>query len=200
MRSAAGALVLLVTVWLGAAALTAAPAQACGCMSNPVLAQQFADAEAVFTGRLLSRTVAHPDDPGERSSADPAYHVFAVDSVLKGAVDGRQEVVSADDGASCGLEIRGTGPQLVFADRRDGELSADLCNGTAELTDDLAAQVEAVARGPLPEASPDPVAAGSGGGGPEVVVVGAAGAAVLIVGAVVMRRTRVEPPERAGRR
>lgn len=198
MRRTAGALVLLVTVWLGAAAMTAAPAQACSCMSGTVMAQQFADADAVFTGRLIDRRVEHPDDP-QRSSADPAYHLFAVDTVLKGAVDDRQEVVSADDGASCGLEIRGKGPQLVFADLRDGELSAHLCNGTAKLTADLAAQVEAVARGPLPDASPDPVAAGSRGAGPEVAVVGAAGAAVLLGAAALMRRTRHEPPERDGR-
>ncbi|MGI8791726.1 MAG: hypothetical protein ACR2H3_00850, partial [Acidimicrobiales bacterium] len=49
------------------------------------------------------------------SSADPERFVFDVQDVFKGEVTSRQTVVTPRSGASCGLEISGPGPYLVFA-------------------------------------------------------------------------------------
>ena len=54
--------------------------------------------------------------------------MFQVDRVYKGRVGSPQGVVSARDGASCGLELAIGVRALVFV--RDGR--ADLCNGTRE--------------------------------------------------------------------
>ncbi len=56
----------------------------------------------------------------------------------------RQSIVTARDGGSCGLEISGPGPFLVFARETDsvvsgavdGELHSSLCSGTRPLASD----------------------------------------------------------------
>lgn len=104
------------------------------------------------------------------SSADPALHVFAVDTVFKGAAHEEQAVLSPMSGASCGLELGGNGPFVVFA-TRSGDLggpsfaglgdqyAAFLCGGTAPATDDLEAELRALAGPPAsgPPASGPPV-------------------------------------------
>jgi lactam utilization protein B len=97
-------------------------ASACSCVGGTTQ-RFFADADAVFTGRLVSR-----EEPATvTSSADPALHVFAVDTVYKGTVHQSQGVISPVSGATCGLELTGDGPFVVFATR-----SADL--GVGEFT------------------------------------------------------------------
>src|SRR3954467_2211060 len=98
-------------LFAAAGLLVASPAQACSC-AEATTAQHVADADVVFTGTLLSRTVDHPDWP-VMSRGAPALHVFAVDAVYKGDVHAEQGVVSAADGASCGLELAGDGPFVV---------------------------------------------------------------------------------------
>jgi hypothetical protein len=58
------------------------------------------------------------------SSGDPALHVFTVDMVFKGDVHQQHGVLSADMGASCGLELSGHGPFIVFA-RRPADVAGD---------------------------------------------------------------------------
>ena len=98
---------LLLTGWVAPT-----PASACSCAGGTT-AEQFDRADAVFTGTVLSRDVQHPPGP-VHSSDDPALHLFAVDIVHKGTAYARLPFVSADSGASCGLEL-GDGPFLVFA-------------------------------------------------------------------------------------
>jgi hypothetical protein len=160
MRRAAGTVLAMVLVALAAGWWGATPAYACSCARAP-LATYFANADAVFVGRLVSRTVTHPAEP-MRSSADPALHVFAVDAVYKGDVLATQGVVSADAGASCGLELQGNGPFIVFGSRDDfvdvrpgpGQFAASLCDGTTAVTPALRAQVATLGGGtpgtPLP--------------------------------------------------
>ncbi len=174
--------VLLVTGWV-----LPAPASACSCAGEP-LAGQVARADAVFTGRLLSREVG-----GGSSSADPALHVFAVDTVWKGSVAAEQGVVSAASGASCGLELSGDGPFLVLATRSaeldEGQLAADLCGGTAPWEPELADELQA-ATGSDGSAGPQPGAAGTEPAGGVRVWGLAAGAvaAGLVAGLVLFRR------------
>ncbi len=82
--------------------------------------------------------IVTPPGDGTFSSTDPERFVFDVDQVYKGEAFVRQTIVTAHDGASCGLEITGPGPFLVFATTTDsimsgaaeGELYSNLCHGT----------------------------------------------------------------------
>lgn len=149
-----------------------APAPAgpvCGCAGGTTT-DFLARADAVFAGRPVERAVAD----------DTAVHVFAVDTVYAGDVAARQGVVSAASGASCGLELAGDGPFLVFARLEDDRLAADLCGGTAPWTAGTAAEVQLLTGA----AAPEPGEAGTGlPGGPSDAVLEVA-VAVLLVGAV----------------
>ncbi|MGY2078948.1 hypothetical protein [Modestobacter sp. SYSU DS0657] len=131
-----------------------------------------------------------------RSSGAPALHVFAVDTLHKGVADPRQQVVSADSGASCGLELAGDGPFLVFAtdppDLPEGQLAADLCGGTAPLSPQLAAEVRDIAAVADPPSPGPPVGAQAEEADAAkalALVAGTAGVAVLM-GALVAVRDR----------
>ena len=179
------------------------PAGACSCA--PIGDEgAFADADAVFVGSSVSRTVEH----GEvRSTADPAVHRFQVSAVYKGEVRRDQEVVTASGGSSCGLEAPLHIEVLVFADRTTsfgpepgaGQLSGELCNGT-----------RALELRPVPPAFGEPVqpmqasavtAAGidtdDGDGTSRWPPV--AGGAALVVIAIVALRRRARPPGRRHR-
>jgi hypothetical protein len=191
-------LLLVLAGWVGAA-----PASACSCVGGTT-EEFFARADAVFTGTLLRR------DPPERngrlgSSTDPALHVFAVDRALKGTVRDEQGVLSPDSGASCGLELSGSGPFVVFAGRStdlggmsfatlaDDQYAAYLCGGTAPLTPGLEAELQALAPAtdPVPAAAPSPVGTTAAEAGPGLLVpaiVGAGGLAVLALAVLLVRR------------
>ena len=130
MRSVRLVGVVLLT---GAALIaTARPASACSCATRTDT-QAFGTAQAVFTAVLVE--VQTPDGDGH-SSADPERFVVDVDRVYKGDVHARQSVVTARGGASCGLEISGRGPFLVYAGTQgDGVLTANLCGGTRPLAE-----------------------------------------------------------------
>jgi hypothetical protein len=187
-------IVLLSGLMLSAAGLVvAAPAAACSCAGIPTTAGAFASADAVFTGRLVSREVQHPNAP-MRSSEDPALHVFAVDEVFKGVVHEQQGVVSADSGASCGLELSGAGPFVVFAAGSADRYTAALCDGsgalTPEVTEELRALADTASDGPAP---PRPGAAGTDVPGLPTAVFATGGAAVLglaLVGWLLVHRRR----------
>ena len=135
----------LVVLLLATAAVVTGPAsaaRACDCASLPAPSAD-ARADVVFTGTLLSRTVTEP----VTSSTDPATWVFAVDRALKGEVPERASVRSAVSGASCGLELTGRGPFVVFAGDAGTHLTAHLCDGTARLTPTLERQITALADG-----------------------------------------------------
>ena len=164
-------LTLLLAAAISAAGLlVASPAAACSCAEADT-ATHFADADAVFTGTLVSRDVDHPDWP-LMSSTDPALHVFAVDTVFKGEVHERQGVVSAADSASCGLALSGEGPFVVFAsgdpDLPAGQYRSGLCNGTGDLDDAVVAELTELAGGAT--------SAGAGGEPPAQGVAGLQGA------------------------
>lgn len=118
---------LLVSV--GLVALTAAPSQACSCISGTPR-QQLDRADAVFTGTLTG--VGVPPAGDVVSSADPVTYRFDVGTVYAGGVDATAHVASVRDGASCGLERMTIGREyLVFATVRGDELESWLCSGTA---------------------------------------------------------------------
>lgn len=175
----------------------ASPARACSCAGLSI-PEQFERADAVFTGQLISREVR-----GGGSSTDAAVHLFSVDTVFKGTAHARQGVVSAASGASCGLELSGDGPFLVFADRpgeqRDDALTAGLCDGTAPVTPDLLTEVRALGAAAAPADPADPADPLPGSAGTEpppeqlslvgVLVAAVAGLVVLLT-ALLVRRSR----------
>ncbi|HWN22093.1 MAG TPA: hypothetical protein VNP93_08975, partial [Gaiellaceae bacterium] len=82
------------------ALVLAGDALACTCAAVPAR-QRLDSADAAFIGRVLE-TRAAPARDGERE----LVYVFAVDSVVKGELDDRVEVVSTLGGAACGFELR----------------------------------------------------------------------------------------------
>jgi MYXO-CTERM domain-containing protein len=172
----------------------AGPASACSCVGGTT-AEHVAGADVVFTGTLLSREVSHPSAP-IFSSDDPALHVFAVDTVFKGAAAQRQGVVSAADGASCGLELSGEGPFVVFATRDAalpaGQYAANLCGGSGPLTAALAADLREFGGTAGPSTRPAPGSAGitGSGAGPWPWIAGG-GVVLVAFGLIGLRRRRV---------
>jgi hypothetical protein len=117
------AALLLAAVLLALSTLWASPAPAYACSCRPASDDQFAaQAAAIFTGTLVENRV---DEPAQRRTL-----TFAVDRVFKGQVTATQVVTSHASGASCGVEITGPGPFLVFAQAEPTGLTADLCGGT----------------------------------------------------------------------
>jgi hypothetical protein len=162
-------------------------------------------ADAVFIG-----TLAEIITPGgtSYSSADPERFVFEVDEVFTGEVFARQSVVTARDGSSCGLEISGPGPFLVFAVTNDGftsgavegELYSNLCSGTRELGDSAVPAQWGDASPPIAGASP---IGSSTSGFPPLWILAAVGLTAAAVAAVLIaRRVSVaqrEPPHEGSR-
>lgn len=114
-------------------------AAACSCVElTDAEAYDFAD--VVFTGVLVEINTPEGDVV---VSNDPERFVFDVDQVYKGEAQALQSVVTAREGASCGLEIGGPGPFVVFARLEDdsltsgaveGEVYSSLCSGTRPLS------------------------------------------------------------------
>jgi hypothetical protein len=131
--------VFVLSVVAGLSAVTglvvsAIAAHACSCAPASE-AKYFRLADVVFTGTLIDRQ--EPPSRPEMSSGDPATLTFDVGRVHKGEAQRLQQVETAMWGASCGLEIEGSGPFLVYADHApDGAtLTASLCGGTRAIAD-----------------------------------------------------------------
>lgn len=186
----------------------ATPAAACSCGGTSD-EQALARADAAFVGSLVD--IVPPERTGIMSSADPERFVFDVDEVFKGEITVVQSVVTARDGASCGLEIAGAGPFLVFAfeestltsGAREGEVYSHLCSGTRPISSgDIPASFEG--RPPIPATTPVPAEesserapAGSTdddrSGTDLVLWIGAGLAAVLAAATLVVLRARKVP-------
>lgn len=98
--------------------------------------EALAEADVAFVGTLQEIRV--PDNVVTWSSDDPVRFLFAVTAVYKGAAFEQQSVVTARDGASCGLEVRVGQTALVFARTEgsgleEGEVTSNLCSGTRSL-------------------------------------------------------------------
>lgn len=182
---------------------TAGPAGACSCAPTTD-GEAIQRADAAFSGSLVE-VVSR--DGSVISSTDPERFVFDVDDVFKGDVTERQVVVTPRSGASCGLELAGPGPHLVFAfadsqltsGAEAGELYSHLCSGTRPMSDgqvpvDFVPEPPA----PTPSAVEDPDAgaesavdvAGDGSDALWAPVAFAAGAFVLVSATIWWLRAR----------
>ena len=118
-----------------AAALVAvpgAPAYACSCVGGDT--RDFVG----WADLVVAGTVADQDGDGPFGDGTATYTV-EVDTVYEGSATATTEVVSAGSGSACGLEGIEMGTRyVVFASREgDGELSTNLCGGTAPASDRL---------------------------------------------------------------
>lgn len=136
-------LLFAVVLTSGLYVAAAPPAIACSCVANPGDAQYLERADAVFVGEVVDYLA--PPRKLTMSSMDPAVWTFAVSDVYKGDVAARQDVISASNSASCGLDIPRTGRFLIFASNESdgmvgGEIGgpvlyASLCSGTRPVAD-----------------------------------------------------------------
>lgn len=140
-----GVAVILATVLLALAALwaTPAPAYACSCATASEN-EHAANAEVIFTGTIANDEL----DQGQQTRR----LTFAVDRVFKGEATATQVITTSASGASCGLEISGPGPFLVFADSEQSGLTANLCGGTRAGSAPAAMGAGAT---PAPNSAPD---------------------------------------------
>ena len=105
---------------------TAAPANACSCVTDQP--DQFAEnSQFAFVGVLQQ----------QRSNDYEVAHRFAVETVYKGDVHRTQDVVTPNlDEAGCGVEWE-PGSQMVVLGYLDdeGRLASNLCSGSGTTTD-----------------------------------------------------------------
>ena len=97
----------------------AAAAEAYACSCRPVdLERDLPAADGAMIGTVLERTV----------SGETATYLFRVEQVYKGDVDSRAEVMTAANGAACGLEA-GVGERVgLLLDREGSEWRSGLCS------------------------------------------------------------------------
>jgi hypothetical protein len=95
---------------------------ACSCVA-PDPARDLPLADAAFVGRVLDRSVDEP----LFSSADPAYWTFEVERAVKGVLPETLVVISAADGASCGLELALDQRIGLLLDKHGGRYASNLC-------------------------------------------------------------------------
>jgi hypothetical protein len=138
----------------GLVGATQGPACACSCVQSDV-SEHFKRADAVFTGNLVSRD-------GKLGGSGKATLVFEVASVYKGKVAARQEIVTHESGATCGLELTGPGKFLVFANAdasdyepepAEGQYVGSLCGGSQPLDAAVEAELRPLARATKPVAA-----------------------------------------------
>ena len=177
-RATTGLLAALLIVLAGW--VLAPAASACSCTGGTPT-EHALRADAAFSGRLVDREVL---------GGDTALHVFAVDTVYTGEVAARQGVVSPASGGSCGLELAGEGPFLVFATREDGRLAAGLCGGTTAWTAEGAAEVQMLTGATAPEPGMAGTEFPAGPSRAALEAVAAVVIAAAVVGGLVLRRRR----------
>lgn len=159
---------------LAAAALTAAilpvlsasAAQECSCMA-PNEAKNYADADVVFKGTANGATSSAVKERGKPAQTSGLHYQFEPITEYKGNVSDPQVVVTADNSASCGVQLDGPGPYLVFANRLDseearsaglapGDLTMNLCGGTRPIGADEEPSFEPTPLQSVAPAAPDP--------------------------------------------
>ncbi|CAB4561164.1 unannotated protein [freshwater metagenome] len=132
-------------------------AHACSCM-NPLemLDEMMASSDAVFVGTVVE--IRRPEIA--MSSMAESRFVFEVEQVFQGSVRELQSIVTASDGASCGIELSRGATALVFAREKGfdvtpdaGEFESSLCGVVAEPSAAALAPL-GEGRAPTPGASP----------------------------------------------
>ncbi len=181
-RGVAGLRLALAAALLATVCWGAAPERAYACSCAISTDAEFIDhASVIFTGQLTRDVFA-----GQTRTL-----TFAVSRVFKGEAAATQTVVTNSSGASCGLEISGPGPFVIFAQDEgqvSGALTANLCGGSR-----AGGAPASLGEGRPPIAGPSapPIQPPSGFGSPVLVTgLGVAAAAGAVVAALAVRRRR----------
>ena len=114
-------------------ALPVSVALACSCMELPPPVEAMGQADAVFTGRVLSAVPS--------GSTDGYEYMIQIHAVWKGAATVELRVETGDP-AMCGLWLQPGETYLVYADEFDGVMSTNNCTRSREIgfaDEDLAA-------------------------------------------------------------
>ena len=110
---------------------------ACSCIGDVPLCQSFWQADAVFSGEVLSFENVDPKQVLSRRVAR-----IRIDRVWRGQVQGTIEVTTGAGGGDCGYSFSRGKQHLVYAHRtKDGGLTTNICSPTKLLnkaTADLA--------------------------------------------------------------
>ncbi|MEP7334811.1 MAG: hypothetical protein ABI717_03430 [Actinomycetota bacterium] len=119
--------VALVSLAAAVALVAPAEASACSCIPWGKPKAELARSNGAFVGVYLGRRPLHAPGP-VFSSADPYLYKFRVERHLKGTLGKTVEVLSAREGASCGLEVvRGQRVGLLLR-RVKGRWESNLCS------------------------------------------------------------------------
>ncbi len=95
----------------------AADASACSCLRVDLI-RDLPSADGAFVGTVLERRV----------EKQTAVYLFRVEQVYKGDIENRIEVVSAANGAACGLELQVDQRIGLLLTREGGEWRSSLCS------------------------------------------------------------------------
>jgi len=108
--------------------------RACSCLPPPPPAKAFAEADAVFMGKVVSFEFAFDDFPLRLAK-------FSVTKIWKGERSAVSEILTANNSAACGYEFQIGENYVIYAyNAGDGKLHTNICTRTqpARLaTDDL---------------------------------------------------------------
>jgi len=207
MRRALVFLAAVCSTTVGLAVVSPGRAMACSCIRTTPI-QALGRTDASFTGKVIARrsSVLGPNS----SSLDPVTLTFAVESVFKGTVRRRQQIVTVSSGASCGLEVEDGATYLVFGSKEAsvvtpspgrGQYGANLCNGTAAAPAGYRPEGFPSAKRPLAERA-DPVATPNRSRRPTSwmprIVAGFGVVAVVAIAAAIGLRRRTPANRRGG--
>lgn len=112
---------LLIAAAVAASALAAGAAWACSCIRYNSAAEQLAQADVMFVGRVIGTAELEPGQAETR---------FEVVRTLKGQTSRETEVGHTinDGGAACGVEFDVGETVAVIAYVREGRLQTNLCS------------------------------------------------------------------------
>lgn len=97
--------------------------RACSCLPPPAPAKAFAEADAVFIGKVVSFQLT-----GEAFS--PRLAKFSVAKIWKGERMAVSEILTPNNSAACGYEFIVGEEYVVYAYEYDGKLHTNLCTRT----------------------------------------------------------------------
>jgi hypothetical protein len=181
-----GRLLALALLALSTVLLAPAPAFACSCAAlSP--AEYVDGTDVIVSGRVLD----HQDARSRPWGGSPSTYLVATDSVWRGEVTERFEVVGGGPNDPCGMEGIEVDRRYVFFLHRQGdELHGSLCGGTGSVSERQVDRLLDPVAGQPTRGGPTRVGGSLLAGGDLAAVGGGALAAALGVVAWRVRRAR----------
>ncbi|WP_231515576.1 hypothetical protein [Herbidospora cretacea] len=121
-------IVISLTLVLGALVFGATPSYACDCMA-PTVPAHLKSSTLVFTGTV--KAVRLPKDPWD--PVKPVVYTFRADHAYKGKPKAVVAVSTHTQSAACGSRFSRGARYLVFAYKREGRLTTNICTPTMKV-------------------------------------------------------------------